>query len=58
MIVKVDKIINELPGMLKCGKFLPVDALGFEDGKEIFGHCIIIRMSTSWHGWRNAAFFG
>ena len=47
MIVKVDKIINESPGLLKCGNFLPVNALGFEDGKEIFCHCIIITILTS-----------
>ena len=47
MIVEADKIINELSGLLKYGNFLPVDTLSFEDGKEIFGHCIIITISSS-----------
>lgn len=47
VIIEIDKIVNQFSGLLKCGNFLPVDAFGFEDGKEIFGHCIIITISTS-----------
>ena len=47
MIVKIDELIDQFSGLLECSDFLPIDALGFEDRKEIFCHRIIITVPTS-----------
>ena len=47
MIVEVDVSINHLIGEGKGSGPVPVDALCFEDGKEILRHSIVITVSTS-----------
>ena len=36
---------------------MAVNAFSFEDGEEIFRHGVVIRVSPSWHGRRNAVRF-
>ena len=45
MIVKVDIAVNHLIGFIKGSRFMVVNALGFEDGEEIFGHGVVIWVS-------------
>ena len=47
MVVKVDIAVNHLVGFREGRRFVAVDTLRFEDRKEIFCHCIVIRVSTS-----------
>ena len=42
MVVKVDISVNHLVGFREGSRFVTVNALDFEDGEEIFGHCIVI----------------
>ena len=44
MIVKVDIAVNHLIGFRKGSRFMAVNALGFEDGEEIFRHGVVIRI--------------
>ena len=37
VVVEVDVIVDHLVGILKRFRLVPVNALGFEDAKEIFG---------------------
>ena len=45
MVVEMDVPINHFICMLKCLRFLPVDALCFENSKEIFCQSIVIAVS-------------
>ena len=46
VVVKVDVTVNLLIGFIeKDGRFVAVDALGFENGEEIFRHRIVIASS-------------
>ncbi len=47
MVVKMDISVNYLIGLEKGSWLVAVDALCFEDRKEIFCHRIVIRVSTS-----------
>ena len=47
MIVKVDVSVNHLVGLGERSRFVPVNAFGFEDGKEILRHSIVITVFTS-----------
>lgn len=47
VVVKVDVTFNHLVGFREGRWFVAVDALCFENGEEIFCHCIVIRVSTS-----------
>ena len=47
MIVKVDVSVNHLVGLGERSRFVPVNAFGFEDGKEIFSHGVVIRVPPS-----------
>ena len=38
MVVKEDISVDHLVGLREGGRFVAVNALGFEDGKEIFRH--------------------
>ena len=45
MIVEMDVSINQRIGLVEGVGFVPVNAFGFEDGEEIFCHCVIIRIA-------------
>ena len=47
VVVKVDVTVDHLVGFRKGGRFVAVDAFCFENGEEIFRHCIVIRVPTS-----------
>lgn len=47
VVVKVDVSVNHLVRLGKRSRFVPVDALCLEDGKEIFRHRIVIGVSAS-----------
>ena len=47
VVVKVDVTVNHLFGFRKGRRFVAVDAFCFENGEEIFRHCIVIRVPTS-----------
>lgn len=40
----MDKFINELFGLPERLDYLAVDTFSLEDGKEFFGHCIVIEI--------------
>ena len=44
MVVKEDISVNHLVGFREGGRFVAVNALGFEDGEEIFRHGVVIRI--------------
>ncbi|EFB76558.1 hypothetical protein SUBVAR_04927 [Subdoligranulum variabile DSM 15176] len=46
-IVEMDVLVDQMVGLLKCLELLAINALRFENGKEIFHHCIVIRVPTS-----------
>ena len=46
MVVEINEIVNELVSLLESLDFLAVDILT-KDEKEIFGHGIIITVSSS-----------
>ena len=45
MIVKADIAVNHFVCFNEGSRFVTVDTFCFEDGKEIFRHSIIIRIS-------------
>ena len=45
--VEVNKLINHFVGLREGSRLAPVDALCFENRKEIIRHGIVIRVSTS-----------
>ena len=47
MIVEVDVCTYEEASLLIGAKFGAVDTFGFENGKEIFCHSIVIRVSPT-----------
>lgn len=47
MIVEENIIVNERSGLRESLNFGPVDALCFENGKEIFSQSIVIWIPTS-----------
>ena len=47
IIIKVDKFIYELPGLLERFCFLAVNTLCLENGEEFFRHCVVITVSSS-----------
>ena len=42
MVVEINEIVNKLVSLLESLDFLAVDTLRLKDGKEIFGHGIVI----------------
>lgn len=46
MVIKVDIIVNRFIGLFKSLWFVSVDALSFQDAKEIFSQRIVIAIST------------
>lgn len=46
MVIKVDIIVNHFIGLFKSLWFVSVDALSFQDAKEIFSQRIVIAIST------------
>lgn len=46
MVIKVDIIVNHFIGLFKSLWFVSVDALGFQDAKEIFSQRIVTAIST------------
>ena len=57
MVIKVDIIVNHFISLFKSLWFVSVDALSFQDAKEIFSQRIVIAISTPWHRRRDAVFF-
>ena len=47
VIVKVDISVNHLIGRRESGWLMSGNTLCFQDGEEIFGHGIVIRVSPS-----------
>ena len=47
MVVKINKIINEISGLAERLDFLAVDTLCFEDGEKILNHGVVIAVSLS-----------
>ncbi len=47
VVVEVDIAVNHLICFCEGGRFVPVNALCFEDGEEIFCHRIVIRVPSS-----------
>ena len=45
VIVEMDVSINQRIGLVEGVGFVPVNTFGFEDGEEIFCHCVIIRIA-------------
>ena len=45
MVVKEDISVDHLVGFREGGRFVAVNALGFEDGEEIFCHGVVIWVS-------------
>ena len=45
MVIKMDISVNHLVGLREGSGFVAVNALGFEDGEEIFGHGVVIWVS-------------
>src|SRR5699024_3010545 len=54
VVVEVDVLVDQIVGLLKCLELLAVDAFCFQDTEKIFGHCVVIAVSASRHGRRNA----
>lgn len=46
MVIKVDIIVNHFISLFKSLWFASVDALSFQDAKEIFSQRIVIAIST------------
>ena len=46
MVIKVDIIVNHFISLFKSLWFVSVDALSFQDAKEIFSQRIVIAIST------------
>ena len=42
MVVEVDKAVNAFISLSESFRLVPVDALCFEDGEEVFSHGIVI----------------
>ncbi len=47
MIVEIDKLVDQLSGLLESLDFLAVNTFCLEYGEEIFGHGVVIAVSTS-----------
>ena len=47
VVIEIDVIINELPGLFEGSDLCPVDTLRFEDGEEVFSQSVIIRIPAS-----------
>ena len=47
MVVEVNVSVNHLISLGKGSGLVPVDAFCFEDRKEIFGHSVVIWVSSS-----------
>ncbi len=47
VVVEIDVIVNEPPGLLKSGHLLSVDTFRFEDRKEVFSQSIVVRIPAS-----------
>ena len=57
MIIEINIVVDQYIGLLKGGSLMSVNTLGFENGKEVFCHCVIIAVSASWHGRSYPIFF-
>ena len=53
----MDAAVNHLVHFQESSRFVAADAFCFEDEKEIFRHCIVVRAPASWHRRRNAVLF-
>ena len=42
MVVEVDEAVNTFIGLPESFRFVPVDALCFEDGEKVFSHGIVV----------------
>ena len=57
MVGEVDVIVNHFIGPFKSLWLVSVDALCFQDAKEIFSQRVVIAISTPWHRRCNAVSF-
>lgn len=48
MVIKPDKFIDHLSGLRPGLRFSPVNALAFQDGKEVFRHGVVVEVAN--HG--------
>ena len=53
----MDAAVNHLVHFQESSRFVAADAFCFEDEKEIFRHCVVVRAPASWHRRRNAVLF-
>ena len=56
MVIEVNIAANYFVGLREGGWFVAVDTFCFENREEIFCHCIVIWVSSSWHRRRNAVY--
>ena len=47
MIEELDVSVNQHIGFAEIVRFMSVNAFDFEDGEEVFCHCVIIRIASS-----------
>lgn len=47
VVIEVDIAVNHGVGLTQRSNFMTVDAFGFEDGKEVFRHDIVVRIPTA-----------
>ena len=46
MVIEVDIVLNQEPGLGDRLWFVPMDTLYLQSTEEVFGHCIIIAVSA------------
>ena len=47
VVVEVDIAVNHGVGFAQRGRFVAVDAFGFENGEEVFRHDIVVGITAS-----------
>ena len=47
MIIEINIVVDQYIGFLKGGSLMSVNTFGFENGKEVFCHCVVIAVSVA-----------
>ena len=47
VVIEINIVVDQYIGLLKGGSLMSVNTLGFENGKEVFCHCVVIAISAS-----------
>ena len=47
MVVEMKVSVNQIIRFLECLRFVSVDALRFQNGKEMFCHCVVIKVTLT-----------